>query len=425
MRRAFVGCFVAAVVATACSGATDPLAGDPTAREAADAMQVSAIARELPGCELAALVAPEVADELAATVRTDATVGPAVLSDDDRGGRTLTATLVVDGGASYDAVFWAVEDGANGPRLLPLTEETVAVSPPDADASRLLGPSDDIVQGDTPGSGGMAVGSDCSFILAQELYPPPPAPPPMIDEDLITAFPSMPAPGEVVELTFPQETTRGVAFQLDERVEGEWVTTWWMTSDANGDEPLTVAAGTSGYGIEDVGIGGPGPDRVRIHPDTVPGRHRLCTANAGEDFCTEVEVTPTTGSAAVGSPAALPPDSMLRDDLIVAAPSTVRPGEVVALRYPQGSTRGVGFRLDALVDGVWDPRWYAVSNPDGGDPPRPTRVDDLDPQPVPDIGITGPGPDLVEIHPDTEPGRHRLCTNNADLGCVLLDIIEP
>lgn len=252
---------------------------------------VEGTADNLPGCDLASQVAPAIAGALAETVRTDAVVGPAVLTEDDLGGRTLTATLVVDAGVEYVPVSWAVDEDDPGVRLLPLTEAALEVSSDDADTSRLLGADEEVVLGDTPGTGGMALGYDCSLVLAQQLHPPAPPPAPEIRDDLIVATPATVLPGAIVELTFPEQTDRGVAFQLDEQVGGEWLIRWWMTSDGNGGEPLAVRAGTTGHGWEDVGVGGPGPDRVLVHPDTEPGSYRLCTANAADDFCTSLEVT--------------------------------------------------------------------------------------------------------------------------------------
>lgn len=302
MRRMAAVIVGTVLVLAACGGSTDPSGAVDDAAAIGDGAGTTsgdrggdptALAGSMPGCDLATAIAPEVDAALAETIRTDAEIGPAVLTDDDLGGRTLTVTLVLGGGDDYRPVFWAVDETGDGVRLLPLTEETLAVSPPDADRSRLLepGPKGVIVQGDTPGSGGMALGSDCSLILAQELHPPSPAPPAELREDLMVASPAVARPGDVVELTFPEETFRGVAFQLDRR-EGEgWTTEWWMTSDGNGGRPTTVPVGTEGYGTEDVGIGGPGPDRVLVHPDTAPGDHRICTANAGEDFCTRLTIT--------------------------------------------------------------------------------------------------------------------------------------
>lgn len=43
-------------------------------------------------------------------------------------------------------------------------------------------------------------------------------------------------------------------------------------------------------GWDDIGFEGPGPDFVEV-PDTAsPGSYRLCTANAGCNFCASLQV---------------------------------------------------------------------------------------------------------------------------------------
>ncbi|MGQ0608815.1 MAG: hypothetical protein ACT4OQ_10190 [Chloroflexota bacterium] len=42
--------------------------------------------------------------------------------------------------------------------------------------------------------------------------------------------------------------------------------------------------------VPTIGVGGPGPDRMSI-PETVEvGEYRICTGNAGENFCTPIEI---------------------------------------------------------------------------------------------------------------------------------------
>ncbi len=65
-----------------------------------------------------------------------------------------------------------------------------------------------------------------------------------------------------------------------------------MTSDANGGDPVTVPADSDGYGVEDVGVGGPGPDHVRLSDGLAPGAYRICTANAGDEFCAPLTIAP-------------------------------------------------------------------------------------------------------------------------------------
>lgn len=284
------GCLLAL---TGCGGSAGPVAldDDQPTRQDAELERAAAIAERLPGCELAATTDAALLDALTETLATGAAPGPAVLTDDGAGGWTLTTTLVVDGGEEYRSISFAVVEDDGGVVLAPLTDAAVEASRPGVTTARLLGADDQIVQGDTPGSDGMALGYDCSLILAQEFAPPPPPPAPEVRDDLMVATPAMVAAGDVVEVTFPTAYERGIAYQLDEEVDGAWVTRWWMTSDGNGGQPTTVPAGTVGYGVEDVGVGGPGPDRVLVHQDTAPGSYRLCTANAGEDVCVLLEVT--------------------------------------------------------------------------------------------------------------------------------------
>lgn len=111
--------------------------------------------------------------------------------------------------------------------------------------------------------------------------------------ELMTITPEQAAPGDHVELTYPEQTQRGVAFVL-ERAAGEtWSTTHLLTSstDGYGGGPSAVPVDDAeGYGWDDIGVGGPGPDRLVIPDDAVPGPYRICTANALENFCAELTV---------------------------------------------------------------------------------------------------------------------------------------
>lgn len=106
----------------------------------------------------------------------------------------------------------------------------------------------------------------------------------------MVADPTRVAPGETVAMRFPKETLRGVAFQLDRRDGDDWSTHYWMTSDGNGGNPVSVPVGTEGYGVADVGVAGPGPDHVWIPDDVTPGAYRICTVNAGDEFCATIEI---------------------------------------------------------------------------------------------------------------------------------------
>jgi hypothetical protein len=110
--------------------------------------------------------------------------------------------------------------------------------------------------------------------------------------DLLVVEPARAVPGDVVALTFPEETTRGILFVLDERVGDEWFTRFYLTSNGPGEgwQMSWHAAGGQGVAVEDIGVGGPGPDHVPIPEPAEPGAYRICTGNAGEDFCAPIEI---------------------------------------------------------------------------------------------------------------------------------------
>lgn len=138
------------------------------------------------------------------------------------------------------------------------------------------------------GSSGGAAGDPGAGLLAGQ----PANPDAEMRPDLIAVDPKTAAPGEVVALAFAEATTRGILFALDELVDDRWVTRFYLTSDGPGQgwqrEWWPVDA--EGVAVPDIGVGGPGPDRVLI-PDVVePGNYRICTGNAGADFCAPIEI---------------------------------------------------------------------------------------------------------------------------------------
>jgi len=84
--------------------------------------------------------------------------------------------------------------------------------------------------------------------------------------DLIIADPTEVAPGEIVALTFPEETNRGVLFVLEVQVDGGWRPVAYLTSDGPGAgwERTWWPVAAAGMAVPDIGVGGPGPDRVVI-----------------------------------------------------------------------------------------------------------------------------------------------------------------
>ncbi len=128
--------------------------------------------------------------------------------------------------------------------------------------------------------------------------PTPPAPAQPADPaarmrpDLIAVEPAEAEPGDVVGLSFPQETARGILFTLERLTADGWLTSYLLTSDGPGPEWQLSwqPPGGGGMAVEDIGVGGPGPDHVPIPDVAEPGSYRICTGNAAEVICTPIEI---------------------------------------------------------------------------------------------------------------------------------------
>lgn len=111
--------------------------------------------------------------------------------------------------------------------------------------------------------------------------------------DLIQPATDFVSPGDTLEIFFPEETGRGIAWSLESRSGDEWNLQYFMTASSGevGGEPSWVdAADPDEYAWIDIGIVGPGPDLVPI-PDTAePGEYRLCTANSAPNICAEITI---------------------------------------------------------------------------------------------------------------------------------------
>jgi len=98
----------------------------------------------------------------------------------------------------------------------------------------------------------------------------------------MVASPANPAPGQVVDLTFPPKALRGIAFTLTADDGSE---TYLLTA---GREPSWSREGVNV--VVDIGVSGPGPDRVVIPDVATPGTYQLCTGNASVERCVAIEV---------------------------------------------------------------------------------------------------------------------------------------
>ncbi|WP_020391785.1 hypothetical protein [Kribbella catacumbae] len=101
-------------------------------------------------------------------------------------------------------------------------------------------------------------------------------------------------------------------------------------------------------------------------------------------------------------------------------PATAAPGAEIALTYPAGYGRGIGFVLVQPADGKQlytliagrgktKPSWYSAKDAEG-------RV-------IQSIGINGPGPDQLVVPDTAADGTYLLCTANAATkACALLTV---
>lgn len=109
--------------------------------------------------------------------------------------------------------------------------------------------------------------------------------------DLIRVEPVVVDPGKTVQVTFPAQTERGVAWVLEEQVDDAWQLRFFLTATASGyDNEATpnwwsIDDDDEGKGWDAIGVSGPGPDTLVIPETATPGSYRLCTANAVDNFC--------------------------------------------------------------------------------------------------------------------------------------------
>lgn len=118
--------------------------------------------------------------------------------------------------------------------------------------------------------------------------------------ELLDVSGSPASPGETIEVGFPQETDRGIAWVLEEQSGDDWSVLYYLTAAIDNNSSFGSPSWWSvdeneGKGWPDIGVGGPGPDTLTI-PDSIdPGTYRLCTANSGENICTMLDID-TPGS---------------------------------------------------------------------------------------------------------------------------------
>lgn len=115
-----------------------------------------------------------------------------------------------------------------------------------------------------------------------------------ISPERIRVEPTQVAPGDELELFFPQEDARAVYYWLEFDVDATWDERYFayaVSRSYNTDgDPHTVPTGEE-KGWDDAGVTGPGPDRILVPEDASLGRWRVCGPIADGEFCAEFEVS--------------------------------------------------------------------------------------------------------------------------------------
>ncbi len=111
---------------------------------------------------------------------------------------------------------------------------------------------------------------------------------------LISVEPSGVEPGGLVSIFFPDERTRGIHFTLESLTDDGWNLEYHLISDwGGGHEPKNFSIEKmEAIAVEDIGIGGDGPDVALIPTDIDPGEYRLCTGNSRPNICTRLTIEP-------------------------------------------------------------------------------------------------------------------------------------
>lgn len=101
----------------------------------------------------------------------------------------------------------------------------------------------------------------------------------------MTITPATVAPGAQIGLTYPAHYGRGIAFSLADPADEKKVS-YYLSAGLRGSKPAWwSAADSAGRGWVDIGINGPGPDRLVVPDTAADGTYLLCTANATKKAC--------------------------------------------------------------------------------------------------------------------------------------------
>ncbi len=122
------------------------------------------------------------------------------------------------------------------------------------------------------------------------------------------------------------------------------------------------------------------------------------------------------------------PGALMRPDLMLLRPAVVEPGNTVSVFFPDERIRGIHFVLESVNDDgagkvVFIPEFHLISDWGGDHEPLSYTIEEMRDVEVADIGIVGPGPDVVTIPAEVLPGEYRICTANSSINiCTPLAI---
>lgn len=103
------------------------------------------------------------------------------------------------------------------------------------------------------------------------------------------------------------------------------------------------------------------------------------------------------------------------DPTIEIQPEAPAPGDRVELRFPGNDLRGLYFRLEQRVGNDWEMTHFLISHLDRAGPTA-ASVDQA--IMLADVGVGGPGPDVVVLPEEMPTGEWRICTRGpAPVAC--------
>lgn len=131
----------------------------------------------------------------------------------------------------------------------------------------------------------------------------------------------------------------------------------------------------------------------------------------------------TEHASSQGAEGPYDPNAEMRPDLMKVDPAAAAAGQPVELHFPEGTGRGVAHVLEERVTGGWQVRYYlTATDGHGGEQPgwAPAGAQWV----WPDIGMRGPGPEVIRVPDTAKPGQYRICTGNAiDNFCSPLEVV--